>query len=71
MSQKANIWNYLSSGGTLTVTEAIEKFGCYALSQRAGELRRMGLPIISEMITTPTGKHIARYKAAIQLDLEL
>jgi hypothetical protein len=59
--QEMAILSYLRSGNSLTVLEAIEKFGCYALSQRAGDLRRMGWPIKSEIIKTDTGKHIARY----------
>ena len=45
----------------LTVVDALTKYGVYALSQRAGELRRMGWPINSTMRTLPNGKRIAVY----------
>lgn len=51
-------------GEYLTVMDALTKYGVYALSQRAGELRRMGWPIQSEMRTLPNGKRIAVYSMA-------
>jgi hypothetical protein len=59
--QQALVLAYLETGRTLTVGEALEQLGVYALSQRCGELRRLGWPIQSEMVTTSTGKRIARY----------
>jgi hypothetical protein len=48
-------------GGTLSVGEAMTRFGIYALSQRCGELRRDGYPIDSMTETLPNGKRISRY----------
>ncbi len=48
-------------GERLTVAEALSKYGIYALSQRAGELRRDGWPIKSEPFTTPSGARVAIY----------
>lgn len=62
MSQQSDILTYLGNGHFLTVAEALRELGVYALSQRCGELRRQGYPIVSEMIKTPTGKRIARYR---------
>ena len=45
----------------LTVMDALTKYGVFALSQRCGDLRRMGWPINSEMRTLPNGKRIAVY----------
>lgn len=45
----------------LTVAEALTRYGLYALSQRAGELRRLGYPLDDDMITLPNGKHIKQY----------
>ena len=59
--QERAILSYFKSGGSLTVKEAIDRFGVYALSQRCGGLRRLGWPIKSEIIKTGTGKHVARY----------
>jgi len=60
-SQQAAILNYLQAGHSLTVGEAMSQLGVYALSQRCGELRRMGWPIKSEPVVTANGKRIARY----------
>ena len=48
-------------GESLTVAEALSKYGCYALSQRVGELKRQGWPIASEPYKTPSGATVARY----------
>jgi len=61
MSQRQEILRYLAKGHTLTVLEAIERFGCYALSQRCTDLRREGWPIFSEMVEVGNGKRVARY----------
>ena len=62
MTQAETLLNHLMSGGSLTVGEALQWFGCYALSQRIGELKRDGVQIVSEMVKLPTGKRVARYK---------
>lgn len=61
-TQQGKILRHLKSGGTLTVAEALSLFGCYALSQRCGELRRMGWPIESEMVEVKPGTRVARYR---------
>ena len=60
--QRMQILRYLEQGNTLTVAEALSKFGCYALSQRCGELRRAGHPVESRMISTQSGKRVAEYR---------
>jgi hypothetical protein len=47
-------------GERLTVLTAIQKYGVYALSQRCGELKRMGWPISSETIHQ-NGKSFSQY----------
>jgi hypothetical protein len=59
--QHRDILMHLRMGNSLTVVEALERFGCYALSQRIGDLKRLGWEIKTEIIKTDTGKHIARY----------
>ena len=61
-SQSEVILEHLSAGGTLTVAEALSRFGCYALSQRIGELKRDGVPVESEMVRLANGKRVARYR---------
>jgi hypothetical protein len=48
-------------GERLTVAEALSRYGCFALSQRCGDLRRNGWPIKSEMVEIRPGTRIARY----------
>lgn len=47
-------------GERLTVGVALEKYGIYALSQRCGELKRQGWPIVSAMKDLGT-KRVAEY----------
>lgn len=52
----------LKSGKRLTVKTAIEQHGCYALSQRMGELKRdYGWPIQSRMIEVRPGTRVSEY----------
>lgn len=62
--QQESILRYLKAGRSLTVGEALEQLGVYALSQRIGELKRMGWKITRQMVATESGKHIARYSLA-------
>jgi hypothetical protein len=61
MSQSLSILNHLIAGGSLTPLESLNLFGCMALSQRIGELKREGYPIRRELVETPGHKHVARY----------
>lgn len=54
----------LKSGERLTPLSALEKFRCLSLSQRVGELKRAGWPIVSEMVAVPSGKRVAQYRMA-------
>jgi hypothetical protein len=51
----------MKRGARLTVAKALSEYGCYALSQRVGELKRMGWPIDSRTITTASGAHVSEY----------
>ena len=62
MSQHAALLKYLRAGGSLTPLQALDQFGCLALSQRMGELRREGWPIVSEPIRLSNGKRVAQYR---------
>ena len=46
-TQKEQILEILNNGDTLTVKDALARIGCYALSQRVGELIKEGHPIKS------------------------
>ena len=61
MTQTVMILNHLLAGGSLTPLESLQLYGCMALSQRIGELKRAGYPIKRELIQLPSHKHVARY----------
>jgi hypothetical protein len=48
-------------GERLTVAAALSAYGVYALSQRVGDLKKMGWPIISRTVTTTAGARISEY----------
>jgi hypothetical protein len=47
-------------GERLSVLQAIQRYGVYALSQRCGQLKRLGWPIKSRTIESG-GKHFSEY----------
>ena len=51
----------LKNGEKLTPLTALERYRCFSLSQRMGELRRGGWPIRSEMVRVNSGKKVAMY----------
>jgi len=60
-SQSKAIKEHLLSGKSLTPLEGLNLFNSWALAQRIHELRRDGLPIITEMIMLDSGKRVAKY----------
>jgi hypothetical protein len=60
-TQAYEILKYLQSGRTLTVAKAMSELGVYALSQRCGELRRMGWPIKSRPVEIHPGTRVSEY----------
>ena len=65
MTQLDRLADWFGAGRTLTVAEALTQLGIYALSQRVGELKRQGVPIEADMVQTPGGARVARYRLAI------
>lgn len=59
--QLYEILMYLKNGGRLTVAKALQELDVFALSQRVGDLKRMGWPIHSEMVEVRSGKRVAEY----------
>lgn len=51
----------LKRGERLTPLTALERYRCFSLSQRMGELRRSGWPIRSSMVSVNSGKKVAQY----------
>jgi hypothetical protein len=64
-NQQQQILTHLNEGKTLTVGEALSLYGIYALSQRIGELRRMGYQIESVPFKTESGAVVARYRRSV------
>jgi hypothetical protein len=56
----------MQRGERLTVALALSKYTCYALSQRVGELKRLGWPIRSRMVETAGGARVAEYWMEVQ-----
>lgn len=48
--------------GWLTVAEALQRAGIYALSQRANEMSRMGYDIEKKWVDLPSGKRVMGYR---------
>ena len=61
-SQNARIAKYLREGNSITPLDALNLFGCLRLGARIADIKeRYGLDIISDRVTTPTGKWVASY----------
>ncbi len=61
MTQVEQLAEALDRGERLTVAEALSRYGIYALSQRAGDLFRIGYPVESQTISLPNGKRVSQY----------
>lgn len=65
LSSQKQLWTLIGAlgrGERLTVALALSEYGCYALSQRMGELRALGWPIRSSTIALPSGKRVSEYR---------
>ena len=67
-SQRDHILEHLQAGAEITPMLALQLYGCLALSQRIGELKRLGHDI--ETVMTRQGrKQFATYRLRGQLEL--
>jgi hypothetical protein len=60
-TQCGQILRAMKRGERLTVAIALTQYGCYALSQRVGELKKMGWPVRSRFIKTNNNAMIKEY----------
>lgn len=60
-TQHYELLTAMQAGERLTVAKALTEHGVYALSQRIGELKRMGWPIKSRTIEVAGGARISEY----------
>lgn len=65
MNQTDQIHNYLKEGNSITAIEALNLFKCFRLAARISDLKRQGVAIDSELITTDTQKRVMRYSLSI------
>ena len=60
-TQLGTLLRALQRGERLTVAVAMSEYSIYALSQRMGDLKRMGWPVQSRTVSTNSGKRISEY----------
>lgn len=60
-SQCETLLAAMFDGEKLTVKVALEKYGVYALSQRAGSLIRDGWPVQKQDVIVGSGKRVKQY----------
>lgn len=60
-AQKRAILKHLEEGKTITAAQAMRLFRCERLAARIRELRQDGYNIITETLTTRSGKRIGEY----------
>ncbi len=60
-SQNEKIRRHLTMGRKITPLQALKMYGCFRLSARIHDLKQKGLRIVSKIVTTKTGKHVAQY----------
>lgn len=60
-SQNEMVLAHLQSGKKLSSLEALERYGIFRLGARCYDLKKQGVPIVTEMVTK-NGKRFAEYK---------
>ena len=67
-TQNERILKYIEKFGSITQFEALQDLGIMRLASRISDLRRLGYPITSEMITVKNrfeeDCHVKRYRMA-------
>ena len=51
MSQTMDVIDYIYNKGSITAKQAMEDLGCFRLSGRIYDIKRMGIEVEKEMIT--------------------
>ena len=62
LTQRQQILAYLERGRSITPMDALTRFGCFRLGARIWELKRQGWKIMTRMVKTRDGKHVASYR---------
>lgn len=61
MAQKNHILKHLERYGSITPMTALDKYGCFRLAARVGELKDQGHEIVTEMVKKGQ-KRYAKYR---------
>lgn len=64
MSQCSEILKHMQERGSITALEALDLYGCFRLAARIKDLRADGHIIVTEEVSLPNNKTIARYSLA-------
>lgn len=62
MTQADKILDYIDRNGFITDAQAASEFDCYRLGARIYDLRKRGVPIITEKARSKKGRVYARYR---------
>ena len=62
MSQRLEIQRHLAAGHSITPLVALRKFGCLSLSQRIGQIKRDGFPVVTKLVKVGPNKRVAEYR---------
>ncbi len=62
LTQTEQVKRALERGQAITPIDALSRFGCFRLGARIWDLKRAGLDIETEFVTTRHGARVARYR---------
>ena len=63
-SQTKAILAYMKAGYSITPIDALNLCGCFRLSARIAEIKKLGHAIKTEMVKVEGGKYVAKYSLA-------
>ena len=64
ISQKNAILAYMKAGNGITAMDALRLCGCFRLSARIADIKKLGYAVKTESINVEGGKYVARYSLA-------
>ena len=65
VSQTSAILAYMKAGNGITPMDALNLCGCFRLSARIAEIKKLGYAVKTESVKVEGGKHVARYSLAV------
>lgn len=60
-TQTQAILRHLQSGKAITPLESLQLYGCFRLTSRIYDIKKLGFKIESKMVDVGNGKHVAEY----------